>query len=171
MTTHWLPHDQTQPSSLRRVWLARLPQSVLKLECKSSKGLQWRLQGTTVRTNQKAEFRLAYKFVTLVTRCYKKAWNCNTCHTHAHTPQRSLAQELELGKKKKKKKKIALDVVAAEAASLAASGGGGENSAPQPPPSAPQTGGESQTAGATPLGVTEPGMEEDGGCVCVRESV
>lgn len=78
-----------------------------------------------------------------------------------------MAQELELGKKKKKKKKIALDVVAAEAASLAASGGGGENPAPQPPPSAPQMGGESQTAGATPLGVAEPGMEEDG--VWVRE--
>ena len=131
------------------------------------------MQVTTAWANQKTEFRSAYKFVTLVTKCCKKAWNCCTRHTHTYTPQRSLAQELELGKKKKKKKKIALDVVAAEAASLAASGGGGENSAPQPPPSAPQTGGESQTAGATPLGVTEPGIEEDGGweresvCVCV----
>ena len=73
--------------------------------------------------------------------------------------QPSLAQELEEGKKEKKKK-IALDFVAAEVASLVASGGIEET--PHPPPSTPQLDEESQRTGATPLGVTEPGMEEHG---------
>ena len=50
--------------------------------------------------------------------------------------------------------------MAAEVASLVASGGIEETL--HPPPSTPQLDEESQRTGATPLGVTEPGMEEHG---------
>ena len=88
---------------------------------------------------------------------------CVFAITISHTLhiQQYLAHELEAGKKKKKEK-IALDFVAAETACLVASGGSEEDPSP-PSPSTPQLEEESQRAGVTPLGVTEPGMEEHHG--------